>query len=93
MYISKYTVVIFSPKFAFSKFRSSIHPIFHVILAEERLRIYTGFLLLETFISTSNKPRLLSTTDLNVCVCLEVLSGITMSPARTIMFVCKHSSV
>jgi intracellular sulfur oxidation DsrE/DsrF family protein len=55
-----------------------MHPIFHVILAEDRLRIYTGSFLLEAYISTSNEPRLLSATDLNVCVCLEVLSRITM---------------
>ena len=70
-----------------------MHPIFHVILAENRLRKYTGSFLLEAYISTSNESRLLSATDLNVCVCLEVLSRITMSPARTIMFVCKHSSI
>ena len=54
-----------------------MHPIFHVILAEERLRVYTGSHLLETYISTSNEPWLLNATDLNVCVRLEVLSGIT----------------
>ena len=70
-----------------------MHPIFDVILAEERLRIYTGSLLLEGYISTSNEPCLLNATYLNVCVCLEVLSGITMSPARTIMCVCKHGSI
>jgi hypothetical protein len=64
-----------------------MHPIFHVILAEERLRVYTGSLLLKTYISTSNEPWLSNATDLNACVCLEVLSGITTSPARIIMFV------
>ena len=64
-----------------------MHPIVHVILAEERLRVYTGSLLLEEYISTSNEPRLLNATDLNVCVCFGVLSGIKMSPARAIMFV------
>jgi hypothetical protein len=64
-----------------------MHPIFHVILAEERLRVYTGSHLLETYISTSNEPCLLNATDLNVCVRLEVFSGITTSPARLIMSV------
>jgi hypothetical protein len=64
-----------------------MHPIFHVILAEERLRVYTGSHLLETYISTSNEPWLLNATDLNVCVRLEVFSGITTSPARLIMSV------
>ena len=64
-----------------------MHPIFHVILAEERLRVYTGSHLLETYISTSNEPWLLNATYLNVCVRLEVFSGITTSPARLIMSV------
>jgi hypothetical protein len=37
MYISKSTAVISSPKFVLSKFGSSMHPIFHGILAEESL--------------------------------------------------------
>ena len=37
MYISKCTAVIFYPKFVLSKFGSSMHPIFHVILAAESL--------------------------------------------------------
>lgn len=56
-----------SPLFALSKFGSSMRPKFHVILVEERLRVYKGSLLLEAYISTSNEPCLSSATDLNVC--------------------------
>ena len=64
-----------------------MHPMFHVILATEKFRVYTVSLLLEEYISSSNEPRLLNATDLNVSVCFWVLVGIKMSPARAIMVV------